>query len=134
MRWAWVAAAVVSAGCTVPTYEETERAFGVGVDGRPSSDAWPLLVASCATELDELVGPGQGGRLVDGAKVKLVPDATEACPTPHAAACWWPDADLVYVDHDLAGLCHELKHRARDFLGLPLDYGHDDAAWWVVPP
>jgi hypothetical protein len=123
---------VLLAGCSREAFEESDRAYGVGVDLGPLEDVqgWPLLVAACAQQLDGLVGAGEGGRLVDGARVAVQSNPRCLGDVP---SCYWPDADLVIVGPDAAGLCHELKHRALERMGQDLDYGHHLPGWWVNP-
>lgn len=120
--------------CTVPWYTETDRAYGVGLDAREAAApaAIPEQIVACGRELDELVGEGQGGRLLDGARVRFAEDVELACP-PRAAACYLPDADVAVVPPDGAALCHELKHRSRVVMGLAPDHGHDAPGWWDDP-
>lgn len=124
-----VIALLFLAGCSRDAFEESDRAYGVGVDLGPLEDVqgWPLLVAACAERLDVLMGPGEGGRLVDGAHVAV--QAKPRCLRGQPS-CYWPDSDLVIVGPDASGLCHEMKHRARAKAGMDLDYGHVSPGWW----
>lgn len=123
------------AACSGAWWMETDRAYGVALDTREASDpaAIPAAIVACGAELDALLGEGEGGRVVDGARVRYAVDVGEACPSS-AAACYVPSADLVVVNSDGDALCHEMKHRARAARGLSLDYDHDEPGWWAETP
>lgn len=91
-------------------------------------------VSRCAERLDAVTRRGQGGRLVDGSRIKFSGDLRRSCGIDDAAGCWWLDLDLIVLAQSTSmrdsALCHELAHRARYVWKYNPDYAHADTAWW----